>query len=80
MKCSKNIQLYIDTNQNLSHYPTLQALLLSTNPISNTGSPQFALVQFAPIQNSGGQKEKKNVLLLFIMFYNFSRTASYTKS
>jgi hypothetical protein len=54
--------------------------------INYTGSPRFAPVQFAPIQNNAdfetrrSKREKKYILLLFITFYNFSRTASYTKS
>jgi hypothetical protein len=52
-----------------------------------TGSPRFAPVQFAPIQSNADfetrrskSKKKKYILLSFITFYNFSRTASYTKS
>jgi hypothetical protein len=56
--------------------------------IDITGSPRFAPVQFAPIPNNAdfetrsSKIEKKYIyiLLLFITFYNFSRTASYTKS
>jgi hypothetical protein len=54
--------------------------------IEATGSHRFASVQFAPIQNNADFETmrskigKKYILLLFITFYNFSRTASCTKS
>jgi hypothetical protein len=46
-----------------------------------TGSPRFAPVQNnANFETRRSKSEKKYILLLFITFYNFSRTASYTKS
>jgi hypothetical protein len=53
------------------------------NDYNSTGSPQFAPVQFALIQNNADfevKKWKKYILLLFTTFYNCSHTASYTKS
>ena len=57
---------------------------------SNKKSLQVALdlrrsnlrrLRITPILKPGDQKvEKKKILLLFMTFYNFSRTASYTKS
>jgi hypothetical protein len=50
--------------------------------VRSTGSPRFAPVQFAPIQNNADFETRRSksqniyILQLFIKFYNFSRTAS----
>jgi hypothetical protein len=52
-----------------------------SQPTAFTGSPQFAPIQNnADFETRRSKSEKKYILLLFITFYNFSRTASYTKS
>jgi hypothetical protein len=51
-----------------------------------TGSPRFAPVQFAAIQNNAdfetrrSKSEETKYFAIIFTFYNFSRSASYTKS